>query len=245
MLLSLNYLRYFSFPLRILRTNLILQINVHNIELLHNAGNEFSSASKLHFQFRLKAKDYASVLLLHNAADKIVTKCRGPDFSNQLLSSLVSVSALVDGSSLNRFGWLYPSDLEVLSALAIPIGDIRDPFGEARNPPKIGASSPAINTFGYFILGIAVTAIVIIVVLLFLHFKLRQEYALLSKDKSSVAKSSATLKKMWTKFATFIGNTDSNSSNIELSQLRKEQENQMSRLGLMTEHEEDGEVDVY
>jgi hypothetical protein len=169
-----------------------------------------------------------------------------------LLTTLNSVSELNDGKDINRYGWLYPSDIEVLSALAIPIGQIRDPFGLRPGDRDQGdtVDTRAINTFGYFMLGIAVSAVIIIVVLLFLHFKLRQEYALISKDKTSLAKSSATLRKLWTKFASFSSNNFGTGSgpdgerNVELSRIRQEQENQMSKLSLMTETDEDYDEEI-
>lgn len=35
-----------------------LQLNVNSVELLNDAGSEYTAGTKLHFKIRLKAKDY-------------------------------------------------------------------------------------------------------------------------------------------------------------------------------------------
>lgn len=193
---------------------------------------------------RLKAKDFSNPLMLHSAAEKIVAKLRSVDFSRILLSELVDRSALLDGDSINRFGWLFPADVEVLSAIAIPIGEKRDPFGlsDVEHSSSPDDYVPAINTFGYFILGIAIAAIVIIIVLLYLHFRLRQEYALLAKDKSSIAQSSETLRKLWSKFATFASKGfRKESKHYELSKIEVDNEQRLSNMSLMKEEDENSE----
>lgn len=171
-------------------------------------------------------------------------KLRNADFPQLLLQELIDRSALIDGENINRFGWLFPADIEVLSAIAIPIGEKRDPFGlsERDKSPVPDDYIPAINTFGYFILGIAIAAIVIIIVLLYLHFRLRQEYALLAKDKSSIAKSSETLRKLWSKFASFASKGfRKEPQQYELSKMEVQNEQRLSNMSLMKEQEDDSD----
>lgn len=223
-------------------------MELHNIDLLHTSGNEYSTVTKLHFQLRLKARDYKTPIALHDAADKVVVKCRNVDFPSWLLTALNDASSPIDGDSINRFGWLYSTDLEVLSAVAIPIGDIRDPYGLAESDGSDNGNSPTINTFGYFILGIAMMAILIILFLLYMHFRLRQEFALLSKDKGNLTKSSETLKKLWARFRAFTSkngaNTSSAHSPSSLSKFAQDYEIEMSQAGLMSadRHLEDDEI---
>jgi hypothetical protein len=55
------------------------------------------------------------------------------DFGSRLVESLDAASARTDGVDYSRFGWLLPFDLEVLNAMALPLGDVRDPV-EIPNP---------------------------------------------------------------------------------------------------------------
>jgi hypothetical protein len=55
----------------------ILKVKSSDIELLNDAGNEYTFGTKLHFQIRLKSKDFKGVLLLHSAAERIVSIVQG------------------------------------------------------------------------------------------------------------------------------------------------------------------------
>jgi hypothetical protein len=92
---------------------------------------------------------------------------------------------------------------------------------------------------------------------LYLHFRLKKEYDLLSKDKSSLTKTSQALKRLWNKLATNVkvpGLSSSGSSNaaggtsgsVELSGLSREQleeELRLAQTGLMQEAELDAFLD--
>ena len=39
------------------------QLNSNNVELLNDAGSEYTTGTKLHFKLRLKARDYKGELL--------------------------------------------------------------------------------------------------------------------------------------------------------------------------------------
>lgn len=226
----------------------IFKLKGNSIEILNNAGNELASSSKLHFQIRLKAKDYTGTIALHTAAEKIVTFLRGADFAKRMIDTLNEVSDEYDGSQMSRFGWLFPNDVEVLSALAIPIGEARDPDGESADDDKNEVNYPALNTFALFILGIAMAAVVILFIVLYLHCRLRKEFAMMSKDKSNLKKSTETLKKLWNKFAgmasTVTGAADGAplkpgtkeylDATKELSKLQSQREVELAQQGLLS-----------
>ncbi len=196
----------------------------------------------------MKAKDYTGTIALHTAAEKIVTFLRGADFAKRMIDTLNEVSDEYDGSQMSRFGWLFPNDVEVLSALAIPIGEARDPDGESADDDKNEVNYPALNTFALFILGIAMAAVVILFIVLYLHCRLRKEFAMMSKDKSNLKKSTETLKKLWNKFAgmasTVTGAADGAplkpgtkeylDATKELSKLQSQREVELAQQGLLS-----------
>ena len=77
---------------------------------------------KLHFQIRIKAKDYPSVQALHNAAQAIPEAIWQPDFKGALVSALDAVSKRIDKIDYSRYGYMESRDIEVLNAMALPIG---------------------------------------------------------------------------------------------------------------------------
>jgi hypothetical protein len=44
------------------------------------------------------------------------------DFGARLISALDTASAAADALDHSRFGWLLPFDIEVLNAMALPLG---------------------------------------------------------------------------------------------------------------------------
>lgn len=44
-------------------SSLAPQLNVNSVELLNDAGSEYTAGTKLHFKIRLKAKDYKGELV--------------------------------------------------------------------------------------------------------------------------------------------------------------------------------------
>ena len=93
-----------------------------NIELLNDASSEYTLGVKLHFQIRIKAKDYPSVQALHNAAQAIPEAIWQPDFKGALVSALDAVSKRIDKIDYSRYGYMESRDIEVLNAMALPIG---------------------------------------------------------------------------------------------------------------------------
>lgn len=51
-----------------------LQIRESSMELLNDASNEYTMGVKLHFQLRMRAKDFDTVMDLHKTAQAIPEK---------------------------------------------------------------------------------------------------------------------------------------------------------------------------
>ena len=60
-----------------------------NIELLNDASSEYTLGVKLHFQIRIKAKDYPSVQALHNAAQVMIDHTN--DYTIQIIFYILNI----------------------------------------------------------------------------------------------------------------------------------------------------------
>ena len=80
---------------------------------------------------------------------------------------------------------MYDEDVEVLSAVAIPTGKIRDVYGEVEDNHDSKATSGMSVTekTDLFLLGIAITAMISLAIVLYFYLRLRHEHALYEKDK--------------------------------------------------------------
>lgn len=158
----------------------IFNIRESNIELLNNAGNDFTRGVKLHFQLRLKSKEYGSPEELTKAAQNIPSTVLKPEFPRILLETLNQVSSKVDDVDYSRFGWMIDRNIEILNSISLPYGAVRDPV-EIPNESIIDKTIE--NNFDLFLLGCAIGSFLMFVCVLCCHFKLRKEYADLAKEK--------------------------------------------------------------
>jgi len=151
----------------------VFNLKQHNVELLSDTNN-YIGGTKLHFKLRLEAKDYTDITELNNAADKIVESARSSSFGGKLIRALDAISDKYDGKNLSRFGWMYDEDVDVLNAVAIPTvyEEMEDNHEEMEDNLMFSKAG-----------GIAITAVLILAVVLYLHLRLRQEYSLYEKDK--------------------------------------------------------------
>ena len=78
---------------------------------------------------------------------------------------------------------MYDEDVEVLSAVAIPTGKVRDVYGEVEDNHDGKEGLSTTEQSNLFLLGIAITAVLILAVVLYLHLRLRHQYSLYEKDK--------------------------------------------------------------
>jgi len=160
----------------------IFDIRESNIELLNNAGFDYNKGVKLHFQLRLKSKEYTNIEELTRAAQNIPSMVLKPDFSNVLLETLNKVSTKIDDVDYSRFGWMIDRNIEILNAISLPYGDVRDPV-EIPNESYIDKTIE--NNFDLFLVGCAIGSFIMFLCVLCCHFKLRREYADLAKEKIS------------------------------------------------------------
>lgn len=211
----------------------LFNLKINSIELLNDAGSEYTSGTKLHFKIRLKKRDYVDTIALHDAADRIVVAVRSADFGSRLVNALDDAGRTLDGNQINRFGWLFNEDIEVLSAIAMPIGEIRDPFGEVMKHMDDDAANNKMSSaeqIDLLLLGVAITAVLLLLLVLYLHMRLRHEHSLYEKDKGTLGKSGEALTKMWAQFTSGRGNNANSGAKREV---------EMSKVGLMKPIDED------
>ena len=190
---------------------------------------------------------------LHYASDAIVQTVRGPRFGTLLVRALdFSSRKTSDGTHLSRYGWMFGSDIEVLSAIAMPTSGIRAPKGEEGMDVDVASSAASgglsLEQTNLLLLGVALTAVIILAVVIYMHVKLRQAHALYEKDKPSLSKSGRALHKMFNSLAssaaqgivsastaiTTAGTASSSSAGAAgVMGSEQQKEIEMSKMGLM------------
>ena len=229
----------------------LFKIRENNIELLNNAGSEYTYGVKLHFQIRLKGSDFIDVTSITKAAQNIPAAVWRQDFKKKLIADLVLVSSngptRVDHS---RYGWMTESDIEILNAMALPFGDVRDPI-EIPNeggPVEIVVSKVIADKADLLLLGSAIASFLMLLLVLCCHIKLRSDFAALSKDKIA----NGSLMKMYQRLKNMSGNSNSNSkgkdykySALEMTELNEADGNTIEQGGVVnaTDYDDDDDGD--
>ena len=175
----------------------LFQISASSMQLLNNPNKEDSTFVKLHFEMRLEASNYDhNVIMLHEAAQDISTSILNSNFKFQLILALDNVSLSVDNIDYSRYGWMISSDIDIINAMAVPIGNVRAPFDVPIDSGTV-LPNPSTNYSNAILAVIAMTGIVGTTVLLLLYWRLKQENYALARERSV----GGSLRQMWTKFA--------------------------------------------
>ena len=121
------------------------QVRASSIDLLSDSSSsssDFQSLTKLHFQLRLRAKDFSGVAQLSLEAQRITEFVQGearptdhsflcgdhywscgvgsgPHFGSYMKEALQMVSSKFDGDRIVRFGWMDNADIRVINAVVI------------------------------------------------------------------------------------------------------------------------------
>lgn len=97
-----------------------------SIELINSPIKESTIGCKLHFRIILRAKEFKSVEELNKAAQDIPETAWEASFPSDLIKALDTASKRLDKLDHSRYGWLSPYEIEIINAVAIPYGDVRD-----------------------------------------------------------------------------------------------------------------------
>lgn len=135
---------------------------------------------------------------MHEASEKIVLAVRDRSFGANLVRALDTASKhTTDWPHLSRYGWMYGSDVEVLSAIAMPTSGVRAPNGEegpTLDDDSVGGLSQ--QQTNLLLLGVALGAVLLLGVVVYLHMRLRHAQALYEKDKGTFSRDGQALHQM-------------------------------------------------
>lgn len=164
--------------------------------ILHSAESSLTdtwAGTKLQFQIYLKLSDFhGSETKLYRKAEQVHKMLNSLDIGSWVIAELSRICDQLDKDAISRYSFLFSFDFEVRRSVVLPIGSKHDPTEKLSAITKGGDEAQQQQLLVYFLVGgilaIAVLAGIIIVV----HYRLRAEYALLSKDKVSRSSSSSS-----------------------------------------------------
>ena len=201
----------------------VLGVGENAIDLLNNAGNEYTTGVKLHFELRLKSQNFADMLQFRKYAQSIPDMVWGPSFSADLINGLEACSKKTDGLDFSRFGYMLPHDVEILNAVAMPMGGVRDPI---EVPDETGSiiikytKGVVKNQFELLLVGVALTALLCCLCAVWGYFRMRREYAEWEKDKEgSLGRIYASRFRAWSR-----GHASAGYKQVVMSELAPEAE---------------------
>jgi hypothetical protein len=178
---------------------------------------------------------------MHYASEAIVMTVRSPSFGARLVRALDAASKKsTDGAHLSRYGWMYGSDIEVLSAIAMPTSGVRAPQGE--EGPTLtddGGSAWALQQAHLLLVGMGLAAVLLLGAVIYLYLQLRQAHALYEKDKGTLSKSGHVLHRMLNSLASQAAEGIAASAGVQVRSGAAQRDVEMSQRGLMDEMDED------
>lgn len=187
----------------------------------------------------------ADVTAMHYASDAIVVAVRAPSFGSRLVRALDAASKkTTDWPHMSRFGWMYGSDIEVLSAIAMPTAGVRAPNGEEGAAEEVeGPAGLSLEQTNLLLLGVALAAILILAVVIYLHMRLRHAHALYEKDKGTLSKSGHVLHRMLNNLASSAAEGIAATAGVQVAATsssadRQQKDLEMSKMGLMEADED-------
>ncbi len=177
----------------------MFSVKIGTIDLLNDASAEYTRGVKLHFQIRLKAKDYKDKTALVAAAEAIPRKVWLGSFGDDFVKAIEAESQATEHIDYSRYGYLKGTDVEVLNAAALPVGEVREPIevpneGGAQIINHIQESLK--NREDYFLLGVAIASLSCMACMCCLYIRVQRENMLLVKEKIE----SSTLMRVYNKF---------------------------------------------
>lgn len=166
-----------------------------------DSNAEHSVSLKLQVQIRIAKNQFDTVAAFNKRAQEVLAIVKNQNFGEAALTELIAISSRLDANAqLDRYSWLRHLDepLSVLHAVLLPYGQPRDPTPETNN----GAHHS--DTFVYFIIGIALAAVVSLACLTCAYCRLKQIHDDITKDKPFSLLPSRSVKDMWNRYSIVI-----------------------------------------
>jgi hypothetical protein len=167
--------------------------------LLNDISKEYFEVNKvkLHFQLRMEAADSRNdVARMTQVAQRIAEKVWEPSFRTKFVNTLEFVSKKTDHLDHSRYGYISPSDMEILNAMSLPIGTIRDVEEVSDDDNKyimMFKKAKQLSHLDLILVGVAFSAIVLSCCMAVMYFHLRQSQFNMSKDKPATQ----PMRKVW------------------------------------------------
>jgi hypothetical protein len=179
------------------------------MQLLNDISREYAISVKLHFEFRLRKEDYNNdFVTMHEAAQEMTLYMWTDKFKDEFKLELDKAATSKDGIDYIRYGWMRDKEIFVTNAFAIPIGNVR-PF-DYEIDDKVFNRPAGYSNVNTFLVFIALSAFVVMVVVLCMYYRLRQEHSALHKRKSM----GGSLHQMWNKFSQAKNAVVNNARNV-------------------------------
>jgi uncharacterized membrane protein len=186
------------------------------------------------------------VTAMHYASEAIVVTVRSPNFGSQLVRALdTSSRRTTDYPHLSRFGWMYGSDIEVLSAIAMPTSGIRAPQGEEGPTLTDDGDNWNLRQANLLLLGVGLTAVILLALVIYMYFQLRKAHALYEKDKGTMSRTGQVLHRAFNALASQAAEGIAATAGVQVnhpksaSQQRQKEVELAQQRGLMDEDLED------
>ncbi|CAE7603241.1 unnamed protein product [Symbiodinium microadriaticum] len=142
---------------------------------------------KLQLQIVISRKLYPRVEYFNNAVQFVLEMLDTEGFrlGDFLIPELAIIGKQRDGDRIYRYSMLFPEDIIVQRAVALPMGGIRDPINIPNAIPIIAeqGQSSAGTTREYILIGVLLGCVVVMSIVCMLYCRLKSEYAALAKEK--------------------------------------------------------------
>jgi hypothetical protein len=134
---------------------------------------------------------------------------------------------------------MFGSDIEVLSAIAMPTSGVRAPQGEEGPTLTDDGSAWALQQAHLLLVGMGLAAVLLLGAVIYLYMQLRQAHALYEKDKGTLSKSGHVLHRMFNTLASQAAEGIAASAGVQVKSAAAQRDVEMSQRGLMDEMDED------
>lgn len=164
--------------------SILLKVMPGNMDILVDPESSLEdtwAGTKLRIQIFLKLKDFkGSETKLYRKAEDIKKVLQSSDIGSWMIAELSRICARLDRGHISRYSYLFSFDFEVRHAVVLPIGDRHDPT--EKNYGQTEAETKK-DFLVYFLSGGIIAIGILAGILICVHYRLRADYELLSKDK--------------------------------------------------------------
>jgi hypothetical protein len=165
--------------------SILFKIMPGNIDILVDPESSMTdpwSGTKLQFQINLKLKDFlGSETKLYKKAEQIKNMLNSIDIGSWIIAELSRICDQLDKDMISRYSFLFSFDFEVKRSVVLPIGARRDPTEQASAVNSDDAYKQQLLV--YFLVGGILAIALLACIIIWVHYRLRADYALLAKDK--------------------------------------------------------------